>query len=151
MRRGEVRWVFLPTPDSSGPGMRRPVLVVQSNPFNESQIATVIVLVITSNLALAQTRGNVRVSRTHSGLPKVSVVNVSQVYTLDKRRLTQRVKPFRRRSCCAYISPHTETCSVAVIVRSERVAGKTLQGTLHSQMGKDFQGEGPTQVQFEVA
>jgi len=51
------------------------------------------VLVITSNLALAQACGNVRVSRTHSGLPKVSVINVSQVYTLDKRRLTERVKP----------------------------------------------------------
>jgi mRNA interferase MazF len=93
MRRGEVWWASLPTPDGSGPGMRRPVLVVQSNPFNESQIATVVVLVITSNLALAQARGNIRVSRTHSGLPKVSVINVSQVYTLDKRRLTGRVKP----------------------------------------------------------
>jgi mRNA interferase MazF len=72
--------------------MRRPVLVVQSNPFNESQIATVIIAIITSNLALAHARGNVRVSRTQSGLPKVSVVNVSQMYTLDKRRLTERVK-----------------------------------------------------------
>ncbi len=63
-----------------------------SNPFNESQIATVIVVIVTSNLALAQARGNVRVSRTQSGLPKVSVINVSQMYTLDKRRLTERVK-----------------------------------------------------------
>jgi len=72
--------------------MRRPVLVIQSNPFNESRIATIVVVVITSNLTLAQARGNIRVNRTHSGLPKVSVVNVSQIYTLDKRRLTERVK-----------------------------------------------------------
>ncbi len=92
MRRGEVWWASLPAPDGSGPGMRRPVLVVQSDPFNESQIATVVVAVITSNLALAQARGNVRVGRTQSGLLKVSVVNVSQIYTVDKRRLTERVK-----------------------------------------------------------
>lgn len=93
MRRGEVWWASLPKPDGSGPGMRRPVLIVQSNPFNDSQIATVIVAIITSNLALARARGNVRVSRAQSGLPKVSVVNVSQIYTLDKRRLTECVKP----------------------------------------------------------
>jgi len=78
-------------PDSSGPGLRRPVLIAQSNPFNESGIATVIVAVITSNLGLAQARGNVRLSRSHSGLSKPSVVNVSQLLTVDKRRLTERV------------------------------------------------------------
>jgi mRNA interferase MazF len=71
--------------------MRRPVLIVQSNPFNESQIATVIVAVVTSNLGLAQARGNVRLSRSQSSLPKPSVVNVSQLFTVDKRRLTERV------------------------------------------------------------
>ncbi|MDP2604460.1 MAG: type II toxin-antitoxin system PemK/MazF family toxin [Deltaproteobacteria bacterium] len=91
MRRGELWWASLPTPDGSGPGMRRPVLIVQSNPFNESQIATVIVAVVTSNLALAQARGNVRLSRSHSGLAKPSVVNVSQLLTVDKRRMTERV------------------------------------------------------------
>jgi mRNA interferase MazF len=53
----------LPMPDGSGSELRRPVLIVQSNPFNESRIATVIVAVITSNLGLAQARGNVRLSR----------------------------------------------------------------------------------------
>lgn len=72
--------------------MRRPVVIVQSNPFNDSRIATVVVAIITSNLALAQARGNVRVSRNHSGLAKPSVVNVSQIYTLDKRRVTELVK-----------------------------------------------------------
>ena len=92
MRRGEIWWASLPSPNGSGPGLRRPVLVVQSNPFNESQIATIVVVVITSNLALNEARGNVRVSRAQSGLPKVSVVNVSQIYTVDRRRLTERVK-----------------------------------------------------------
>jgi len=91
MRRGEIWWASLPTPDGSGPGMRRPVLIVQSNPFNESRIATVVVAVVTSNLGLAQARGNVRLSRSHSGLPRPSVVNVSQLLTVDKRRLTERV------------------------------------------------------------
>ena len=92
MRRGEIWWASLPMPDGSGPGMRRPVLILQSNPFNESAIATVIVSILTSNISLAQARGNVRVSRLHSGLQKVSVVNVSQIYTVDKRRLTERLK-----------------------------------------------------------
>jgi mRNA interferase MazF len=91
MRRGEIWWGSLPTPDGSGPGLRRPIVIVQSNPFNESQIATVIVAIITSNLGLAQARGNVRLSRSHSGLSRPSVVNVSQLITVDKRRLTERV------------------------------------------------------------
>lgn len=93
MRRGEVWWASLPEPTGSGPGFRRPVLVIQSNPFNESRIATVIVAAITSNLALADAPGNVRVSKAESGLPKASVVNVSQVITLDRTLLTKRVKP----------------------------------------------------------
>ena len=91
MRRGEIWWATLPTPDGSGPGLRRPVVIVQSNPFNESNIATVVVAVVTSNLGLAQARGNVRLSRSHSGLPKSSVINVSQLFTVDKRRLTELV------------------------------------------------------------
>ena len=68
------------------------MLILQSNPFKESAIGTVVVGILTSNLALAQARGNVRVSRAHSGLPKVSVINVSQIFTVDKRRMTERVK-----------------------------------------------------------
>jgi mRNA interferase MazF len=91
MRRGEVWWASLPAPDGSGPGLRRPVLIGQSNPFNESRIHTVVVAVITSNLGLVNARGNVRLNRAQSGLPKPSVVNVSQLITADKRRLTERV------------------------------------------------------------
>jgi len=70
MRRGEIWWATLPEPVGSGPGMRRPVLVIQANPFNESRIATVIIAVITSNLALAEAPGNVRLGKGDSGLPK---------------------------------------------------------------------------------
>lgn len=92
MKRGEVWWASLPSPAGSGPGFRRPVLVVQSNPFNESRISTAIVAVITSNLALAEAPGNVRLARSESGLARPSVVNVSQLLTIDKSRLTERVR-----------------------------------------------------------
>ena len=72
--------------------MRRPVVVVQSNPFNDSRIATVVIVIITSNLNLADAPGNVRISKSESGLSKPSVVNVSQVLTVDRGLLTQRVK-----------------------------------------------------------
>jgi mRNA interferase MazF len=92
MKRGEVWWASLPPPTRSGPGFRRPVVVVQSNPFNQSRIATVIVAIITSNLALADAPGNVRVGKSESGLARSSVVNVSQLVTLDRELLTQRVR-----------------------------------------------------------
>ncbi len=76
MKRGEVWWASLPAPTGSGPGFRRPVLVIQSDPFNQSRIATVVAAVITSNLALADSPGNVRMGRSESGLAKPSVVNV---------------------------------------------------------------------------
>lgn len=92
MKRGEVWWASLPPPTGSGPGLRRPVLVVQANPFNESRLATVIVAVITSNLSRAEAPGNVRVARAESGLPRPSVVNVSQLFILDRTALTKRVR-----------------------------------------------------------
>ena len=92
MKRGELWWASLPAPTGSGPGFRRPVLVVQSDPFNASRISTVVVAVVTSNLALADAPGNVRVARSESGLSKASVVDVSQLMTLDRALLTQRVR-----------------------------------------------------------
>ena len=91
MRRGEIWWADLPAPVGSGPGYRRPVLVLQSNVFNASRIATVIVAAITSNLDLARAPGNVRLGRRQTRLAKESVVNVSQIATLDRRILTKRV------------------------------------------------------------
>lgn len=92
MKRGEVWWTSLPAPTGSGSGFRRPVVIVQSNPFNQSRIGTVIVAIVTSNLALADAPGNVRVGKPESGLAKASVVNVSQLVTLDRELLTQRVR-----------------------------------------------------------
>jgi mRNA interferase MazF len=91
MRRGEIWWASLGEPQGSGPGFRRPVLIVQSNEFNESAIRTSICAAITSNMRLAEAPGNVRVTRRASGLPQESVVNVSQLLTLDKRMLTGKV------------------------------------------------------------
>ncbi len=91
MRRGEIWWAEFGRPTGSGPAKRRPVLVVQSDPFNASRIGTVMVAVITSNLRLSKAPGNVRISRRSSGLQKDSVVNVSQVATLDRSTLTDRV------------------------------------------------------------
>jgi len=92
VKRGEVWWAALPPPSGSGPGFRRPVVVIQSNPFNDSRIATAIVAVVTSNLALAAAPGNVRIGRAESGLGRASVVNVSQLATLDRACLTARVR-----------------------------------------------------------
>lgn len=92
MKRGEIWWAALPAPTGSGPGFRRPVLIVQSNPFNDSRIATVIVAAITSNLRLAEAPGNLRLTKTESGLSKASVVNVSQVITVDRKLLSSRIK-----------------------------------------------------------
>lgn len=91
MKRGEVWWAALSAPSGSGPGYKRPVLIVQSNAFNSSRIGTVVVAVITSNVALADAPGNVRVSKSDSGLPQLSVINVSQLITLDKSTLTAKV------------------------------------------------------------
>jgi mRNA interferase MazF len=91
LRRGDIWWARLPAPVGSDPGYRRPVLVIQSDAFNASRIATVIVAAITSNLNLARAPGNVLLEAAHSGLHKESVVNVSQLATLDRSILTQRV------------------------------------------------------------
>ncbi len=81
----------MPDPAGSGPGFRRPYLIVSANPFNESRISTVIAVVITSNLRLAHAPGNVSLPVRGTGLSKPSVANVSQVITIDKQFLTERV------------------------------------------------------------
>lgn len=92
MKRGEIWWASLDEPKASEPGYRRPVLVIQSDEFNQSAIRTVICAMISSNLNLATAPGNLRISSRSSGLPRPSVVNVSQLITVDKSVLTERVK-----------------------------------------------------------
>jgi mRNA interferase MazF len=91
VKRGEVWWADLREPEGSAPGFRRPVLIVQSDAFNASRIGTVVVAAITSNMRLADAPGNVRLTRRQSKLPRKSVVNVSQLLSLDRRLLVERV------------------------------------------------------------
>jgi mRNA interferase MazF len=91
MKRGEIYWAALPDAVGSGPGKRRPIVIVQSDDFNKSNISTVIIAVVTSNLALASAPGNVRLPRSETGLIKVSVVNVSQLLTIDRALLISRI------------------------------------------------------------
>jgi mRNA interferase MazF len=89
--RGEIWWAMLPSPVGSEPGYRRPVVIVQSDDFKRSRIATVIAVVITSNIRLAVAPGNVLLSKKITGLLKDSVANISQVVTIDKSFLSERV------------------------------------------------------------
>src|ERR1700722_13777790 len=91
VRRGGIWWADLPQPRGSEPGFRRPVLVVQANQFNESRIRTVLVAVITGNIALASAPGNVLLPRRSSGLREDSVINVSQIVALDRSFLADHV------------------------------------------------------------
>jgi mRNA interferase MazF len=97
MRRGEIWWASLPERKGSEPGYRRPVLLIQSDDFNCSNISTVLCASITSNIYLANAPGNVRISRRSSGLQRASVINISQLITLDKRFLTEKVKTLDHR------------------------------------------------------
>ena len=88
--QGEIWWADLPEPAGSGPGLRRPVVVVQGDAMNRSQIATVVCVPLTSNLRWAHAPGNVLFAGRLTGLPKDSVANVSQLVALDKTLLTER-------------------------------------------------------------
>jgi len=89
--QGEVWWADLPAPSGSGPGFRRPVVVVQGDPINRSRIATAVCVPLTSNLKWADAPGNVLLDAHTTGLPKDSVANVSQIVTLDRSLLTKLV------------------------------------------------------------
>ena len=89
--QGEVWWADLGDPTGSEPGFRRPVVVVQGEAFNQSSLRTAVCVVLTSNLHWAAAPGNVRLSAHASGLPKDSVANVSQLVTIDRDALTERV------------------------------------------------------------
>jgi mRNA interferase MazF len=95
MQRGEIWWADLPSPEGSEPGYRRPVVIVQDDSFNRSRIGTVVVAALTSNLRLATAPGNVRLPRRQSRLPKESVINVSQLMTLDRAYLTRSIGKLR--------------------------------------------------------
>ena len=89
MTRGEIWWADFGLPFGSEPGFERPVLVVQADAFNASRIATTIVVPFTTNLRLADAPGNVLAHAEDTGLRRTSVIVVSQLAALDKRRLTR--------------------------------------------------------------
>lgn len=89
--RGEIYWADLGPQSGSRPAKRRPVLVIQSDPYNASRLATVLAAVITSNTALATMPGNVFLPATTTRLPRDSVVNITALVTLNKSDLTDRV------------------------------------------------------------
>ena len=91
IRQGDLYWVDLGAPQGAEPGYRRPVVVVQNNLFNQSRIRTVVVCAVTSNLKRAAAPGNVLLKAGEGGLPKDSVVNVSQIFTLDKGDLEEYI------------------------------------------------------------
>jgi mRNA interferase MazF len=89
--QGEVWWADLAEPGGSEPGYRRPVVVVQADSFNRSALRTVVAIPLTSNLRWAEAPGNVKLTARATGLPRDSVANVSQLVTVDKTTLTERV------------------------------------------------------------
>jgi mRNA interferase MazF len=89
--QGDVCWADLAEPVGSGPGFRRPVLIVQGDAFNRSRVATVVCVPLTSNVKWGEAPGNVLLPARSSGLSKGSVANVSQIVTLDRDLLTERV------------------------------------------------------------
>lgn len=98
IEQAEIWWADLDEPVGSGPGFRRPVLVVQCNALNRSRIATVVCVPLTSNLKWADAPGNVLLPKAETGLPQDSVANVSLIVALDKQLLTDRARkiPHRR-------------------------------------------------------
>jgi len=88
--QGEIWWAELPEPIGSGPGYRRPVVLVQGNSLNRSRIATVVCVPLTSNLKWADAPGNVLIPAEDSGLPKDFVANPSQIVSLDRQTLAER-------------------------------------------------------------
>jgi mRNA interferase MazF len=97
IKQGDVFWVDLGEPSGSEPGYRHPHVVVQNNVFNRSRINTMVVCAITSSLKRAQAPGNVLLEKDEANLPKQSVVNVSQIFTVDKSDLDEKIGTLARR------------------------------------------------------
>ena len=89
--QGDVCWAELPAPTGSGPGFRRPVIVIQGDALNRSRVATALCVPLTSNLRWAEAPGNALLTARTTGLPKDSVANVSQLVALDRALLEDRV------------------------------------------------------------
>ncbi len=91
VKQGEIYWLELRKPRGSEPGYRHPHLVIQNNIFNQSTINTVVVCSLTSNLKRGNAPGNVILRKGEANIPKKSVVNISQIFTVNKSDLSERI------------------------------------------------------------
>ena len=96
IKQGDVYWIDLGEPSGSGPAYRHPHLVIQNNVFNRSRINTVVVCSLTSNLQRAKSPGNVLLETGEANLPKQSVINITQIFTVDKQDLTEIIGSISR-------------------------------------------------------
>ena len=94
--QGEVWWADLPPPAGSGPGFRRPVVIVQSDAFNRSHIATIVCVPLSTNLRWADVPGNALLTTDVTNLPRDSVANASQIIAVDRELLLERVSKLPR-------------------------------------------------------
>jgi len=123
--QGEIWWADLPDPTGSGPGLRRPVLIVQGDGLNFSRIATAVCVPLTSNLRWADAPGNVLLRARLTGLPKDSVANVSQILTVDRSLLTERAGKASR----ALLEDRQRAASDAGFTPAKRAGGVRAQRT----------------------
>ncbi len=91
INQGDVFWIDLDEPSGSEPAYRHPHVVVQNNVYNRSRVHTVVVCALTSNLRRAAAPGNILLEPGEANMPKQSVVNVSQIFTVDKGQLEERI------------------------------------------------------------
>lgn len=91
IKQGEIYWVSLGKLSGSEPGYRHPHIVIQNNVFNTSNIRTVVVCALTSNISRFQAPGNVMLRKGEANLPKKSVINISQIYTVNKSELKEKI------------------------------------------------------------
>jgi mRNA interferase MazF len=91
IKQGDIFWVDLDEPLGSEPGYRHPCVVIQNNAFNRSHVKTVVICLLTSNLKRAESPGNILLRKGEANLPKSSVVNISQIFTLDKNKLIEKI------------------------------------------------------------
>jgi len=91
VNQGDIFWIKLKEPTGSAPGYRHPHVIIQNNLFNRSRINTVVVCALTSNLKRSKAPGNVLLSKGEANLPKKSVINISQIFTIDKSLLSEKI------------------------------------------------------------
>jgi mRNA interferase MazF len=91
INQGDIFWIDFSEPSGSEPGYRHPHVVIQNNLFNRSRISTVVVCALTSNLKRAKAPGNVLLNKGEANLPKRSVINISQIFTVNKSDLTEKI------------------------------------------------------------